>query len=223
LTQIDSLNPRSACPADALNSAWPIYLRLTTVLNLDAQLQLVKTLLGFGYGDIQITNAHHPELNQFNVMFFNFIDFAKMSNSEAAVLNHLYSNLEIIKTLMQHPAALFMTEAKATPEGVHNPAAFGNFLKFLEYARDYRLISLEAVVHKMTGATAERFQIKDRVILKKSYAADITVFDGESTGDNNTPRETNKTLAGIEAAFIKGQQVLADGKLDGASFPGKVL
>jgi N-acyl-D-amino-acid deacylase len=116
-----------------------------------------------------------------------------------------------------------MTDAKATPEGVQNPAAFGNFPLFLQCARNYRLISLEEAVHKMTGATAERFQIKDRGILKKGYAADITVFDWNTVTDNNTAQATSNAPTGIEAVFINGQQVLGNGNVNGSALPGKVL
>ena len=214
---------------EAYDSRWALF-------KLDTQLQLVKTLLGFGFDDIQITNAQHPDLNRYNGMFLtdiaaarqmmpfkNFIDFAEKSEGKAAVLNHRYSNLEIIKAMMQHPAVLFMTDAKATPEGVQNPGAFGNFPLFLQYARDYRLISLEEAVHKMTGATAERFQIKDRGILKKGYAADITVFDWNTITDNNTAQATSNAPTGIEAVFINGQQVLDNGNVKGSALPGKVL
>jgi N-acyl-D-amino-acid deacylase len=200
------------------------------------ELQLIKDLLGFGFGDIQITKANHPELEQYNGMlltdiarkrrmgeFDNFIDFARRSEGRARVLNHRYSNLEIVHALMQHSAALYQTDADVYPEGVQNPGAYGNFPLFLQYARDHRLLRLEEAVHKMTGASADRFQLKDRGRLRQGSYADITVFDRQTIKDNNTAGMTDNAPAGIEAVFMNGKQVLAEDKIDTDALPGMVL
>lgn len=206
------------------------------LLKLRAQLELIVLLLGFGYEDIQITYANHPDLNRYNGMFLkdiakergmsqfdNFIDFAKKSKGMARVLNHRYSNLDNVKALMRHPAALFMTDATVATKGAQNPACFGNFPRFLQYARDFRLLSLEEVVYKMTGASAERFRVQERGVLQKGYAADITVFDWERVKDNNTPKKTDQNPTGIEAVFINGKQVLSNGRVRESLEAGKVL
>ncbi len=206
------------------------------VVKLRAQLELIVLLLGFGYEDIQITYANHPELNKYNGMFLkdiakergmsqfdNFLDFARKSEGRARVLNHRYSNLDNVKALMSHPASLFMTDATVALEGAQNPACYGNFPRFLQYARNFRLLSLEDVVYKMTGASAERFGIPKRGILKDGFFADITVFDWEKVKDNNTPTETNRAPTGIEAVFINGKQVLKGGRVNERILAGKVV
>jgi N-acyl-D-amino-acid deacylase len=213
-----------------------VYASGFSLLRLNIELQLITLLLGFGYGDIQITDADHPELNRYNGMFLkdiakqrnmsqfdNFIDIARLSDGRARVLNHRYSNPEIVHELMRHPAALFMTDATPATQGVQNPAVYGNFPRFLQDARDHRLMSLEETVHKMTGASAARFRIKDRGALQKGWFADITVFDWSTIKDNNTAAETDCPPSGIEAVFINGRQVVAAGRADGAQLPGMVL
>ncbi|MBW1684000.1 MAG: amidohydrolase family protein [Deltaproteobacteria bacterium] len=213
-----------------------VYEDRVAVLRLHAELQLITRLLGFGYDDIQITKANHPDLEQFNGLFLgeiaqerkmspfeNFVDVARKSRGRARVLNHRYSILEHVLEMMRHPASLFMTDAMVAPEGVQNPAAFGNFPLFLQYARDYSLISLEEAVHKMTGASAERFKIKGRGILKNGYAADITVFDWKNVRDNNTEKKTNARPDGIEMVFINGQQVVDGEKIDSSVNAGVVV
>jgi N-acyl-D-amino-acid deacylase len=208
----------------------------TSLLRLRAEITLIENLLGFGYGDIQITNANHPELAQFNGMFMtdiaeerglgqfeNFTDFARRTSGRARVLNHRYSNVEQVKAMMQHPAALFQTDTEVARAGVQNPAAFGNFPRFLQYARDFRLLTLEEVVHKMTGAAAEQFRIKDRGVLKRNHAADITVFDWKTVKDNNTTEKTSEKPTGIEHVFINGEPALANGRLNTNILPGRVL
>jgi N-acyl-D-amino-acid deacylase len=125
--------------------------------------------------------------------------------------------------MMQHPASLFQTDTEVARSGVQNPSAFGNFPRLLQYARDFRLLSLEEVTQKMTGAAAERFSIKDRGLLRKGLAADITVFDWKEVKDNNTTEKTDETPAGIEHVFINGQPAVANGRLNTSILPGKVL
>jgi len=203
---------------------------------LKSELGLIQRFLGFGTKDIQITYANSAELNQYNGMFLdqiaqkrgmdwfdNAMDIAQKSNGVANVLNHSYSNLPIIETLMRHPASLFMTDALPAPRGVQNPAFSGNFPRFFQLARENKIISREEAVYKMTGATAERYGIKDRGFLKEGFAADITVIDWNNISDNNTIRETSNAPTGIEAVFINGKQVLSKGKVNGAIKAGKII
>jgi N-acyl-D-amino-acid deacylase len=203
---------------------------------LKSELGLITRFLGFGTKDIQITYANSEELNQYNGMFLdqiakkrnmdwfdNSMDIAQKSNGVANVLNHSYSNLPIIESLMRHPASLFMTDALPAVKGVQNPAFYGNFPRFFQLARENNLISLEEAVYKMSGATAERYSIKDRGFLREGLAADITVFDWKNIRDNNTLTETSKAPTGIEAVFINGKQVVSKGKVDAAIRAGKII
>jgi N-acyl-D-aspartate/D-glutamate deacylase len=151
------------------------------------------------------------------------MDIAQKSKGVANVLNHSYSNLPIIETLMRHPASLFMTDALPAPRGVQNPAFSGNFPRFFQLAREKKIISLEEAVYKMSGATAQRYSIKDRGFLREGLAADITVFDWKNIRDNNTLTETSKAPTGIEAVFINGKQVVSKGKVDAAIRAGKII
>ncbi len=204
--------------------------------SIKLQFTFIEKVMGFGMGDIQITYANNDELNQYNGMFLseiaeargmdrydNFFDMAKRSKGVARVLNHRYSNPEVVETLMRHPASLFMTDAWVEGAGVQNPAAFGCFPRFLEWARDKSLLTTEEVVRKMTGATAERFSVKDRGFLKKGLAADVTVFDPVGVKDNNTLTETANAPTGIELVFINGKRVVKDGKVDPTVKAGVVV
>jgi N-acyl-D-amino-acid deacylase len=203
---------------------------------LKSDLGLIQRFLGFGIKDIQIVYANHEELNQYNGMFLDQIaqkrgmdwfdssmDIARKSKGVANVLNHSYSNLPIIETLMRHPASLFMTDALPAMRGIQNPAFSGNFPRFFQLAREKKIISLEEAVYKMSGATAERYGIKDRGFLKDGLMADITVFDWKNIRDNNTLSETSKAPTGIQAVFINGKQVVSKGKIDAAIRAGKII
>ncbi len=203
---------------------------------LEAELVGMSTLLGFGYEDIQITHAGHPDFNQYNGLFLAEVarrrgkkpfelamELAEKAKGRGTwVLLHKYSNMEIIDALMKHPAALFMTDA-VPARWLRNPAAYGSFPLFLQYARDRKLISLEQTVRKMTGASADRLGIKDRGLLRKGLAADVTVFDWRTVRDNTTLTDFDKPPTGIEVVFMNGRCVKKDDKVDGTANAGMVL
>lgn len=203
---------------------------------LRMEMYIVRKLLGFGYSDIQVTNAIDPELVRYNGMFVDeiakarkmdeldcLLDISKRTKGAARVLNHRYSKLQNVHDMIRHPAALFMTDAWVTPAGVQNPGAFGNFPLLLQYARDYKLVPMEDAVRKMTGASADRFKLEKRGYLKKGYAADITVFNWSTIRDNTTRERSDAPPTGIEGVFVNGKRVLSGGTVDSSVKAGLIL
>jgi N-acyl-D-amino-acid deacylase len=97
-------------------------------------------------------------------------------------------------------------------EGVQNPSASGAFPRLLQIARERRVLPLEEVVHKMTGATAERFGLEGRGVLREGAPADITVFDWENVRDNTGEGEGGAAPTGIEYVFVNGSKIVGSGK-----------
>jgi N-acyl-D-amino-acid deacylase len=206
------------------------------VAGVERSLFRMREAIGFGFEDIQLGFVDHPEFKGFNGKFINEIAdqlgispakvvlrLSELTKGRARILNHNYSNMEVIDALISHPACLFMTDSTVAVSGLQNPASFGSFPLLLQYARDRKLIPLEEAVRKMTGASAERLRIKDRGFLRKGLAADITVFDWNQVRDNNTVTQTDQAPSGIEAVFINGRQVKDINGVDASANPGKVL
>jgi N-acyl-D-aspartate/D-glutamate deacylase len=192
---------------------------------LKRELRLVERRLGFGSADIQVTNTLDPDLAEHNGKSLyeiarvrrmspidTLIDVARRSAGRARVLCQRITTNQIVESLMRHPACLFGTDAWVERDGVQNPSAYGAFPRILALARDRRLLSLEEAVRRMTGATAERFGLPERGILKEGYAADITVFDAESVADNTTGAETDAAPTGIDYVFVNGKKIIGSGR-----------
>jgi N-acyl-D-amino-acid deacylase len=105
--------------------------------------------------------------------------------------------------------------------GVQNPAAYAAFPRLLQISRDQKLLRLEEVVHKMTGAAAERFGLHGRGTLAEGLPADITVFDWETAGDSAGTEKKPKSGAhappaavprGIDYVFVNGKKIIGSGK-----------
>lgn len=203
---------------------------------VEQTLEAMAELVGFGYNDIQLMHVNHPDYVDFDGMFLGeiaeavgmspgrlVVDLSEKTNGSANILNHNYSNMEIIDALIRHPACLFMTDSLVSMSGLQNPASFGAFPLLLQYARDRELIPLEEAVRKMTGASADRVNMKDRGYLRKGLAADITIFDWARVKDNNTIRETSNAPTGIEYVFINGRLVKKDGAVNDQILAGKAI
>jgi N-acyl-D-amino-acid deacylase len=192
-------------------------------------------LVGFGYPQIQITNAACAEYSEHNGRFLpdiaarvgkscfdTMLDILDKSDVEARVLFHDYYSPSIVTRLMQHPAAIFASDSWPEPGGHQNPAAFGTFPRFLRIARETGTITLEEAVHKMTAAAARRFGLTDRGVLEEGFAADVTVFDWEQVRDH--ANETNDAPpTGIQHVFVNGTPLLVDGALTSGASPGRLL
>ena len=192
-------------------------------------------LVGFGYPQMQITNASCAEYDEHNGRFVpdiadrvgksyfdTMLDILDKSNAEARVLFHDYYNDEIVDRLMRHSAAIFASDSWPEPGGHQNPAAYGTFPKFLRTARERSNISLEEAVHKMTGAAATRFRLRDRGELREGYAGDITVFDWEGVRDQEN-QAGNAPPMGIEHVFVNGKHILDGGRISPLRGAGQVL
>jgi len=75
----------------------------------------------------------------------------------------------------------------------------------------------------MSGASADRFNIKDRGTLTENKAADVMVFDWNRVKDNNTDIKTAETPSGIDYVIINGTLDLYQGKINTKAKPGVVI
>jgi N-acyl-D-amino-acid deacylase len=192
-------------------------------------------LVGFGYPQMQITNASCAKYDAYNGRFLpdiaarvgmscfdTMLDILDESNAQARVLFHDYYNDEIVQRLMRHPAAIFASDSWPEPGGHQNPAAYGTFPKFLRTARERKNISLEETVHKMSGAAARRFRLAERGELREGYAADVTVFDWGTVSESEN-EAGDAAPVGIEQVFVNGRQIFDRGEISYSPGAGRVL
>ncbi|MBO5543668.1 MAG: amidohydrolase family protein [Oscillospiraceae bacterium] len=137
-----------------------------------------------------------------------YLKLVELSDRKGSIYLGKYYSAEIVRRLMEDDLSIFMTDAWVEEKGLQNIAAFQTFPQFFELSKRYR-IPLEKIVRKMTGATVDRYQIKDRGYLKPGYKADITVIDL-----NNIRVDVKKPDArpeGIVHVYVNGRPVLENG------------
>jgi len=179
--------------------------------------------LGFGFGDMLVSNTFGvlKELEGLRVTeiaarwkkspFQTYLDLVEKTGGRINVLMYQYQNPAIIERLRRHPQSLYMSDAWIEKKsGVQNFACYYAFPKFLTLARDAKT-PIEEAIRKMTGATAERFRIRDRGVIEAGKFADLVVFDlanlAFTEGKDAPPK-------GIELVLVNGRTVVRNGIVD---------
>ena len=109
-----------------------------------------------------------------------------------------------------------------SPLSLH-PRSWGTFPKIVgDYCKHRNILSLEQIIHRMTGLAADVMGISDRGTLGPDKKADIVVFNLDELKDTATYKHPQQYAEGIEYVWVNGQMVIERGRRTGGR-PGKVL
>ena len=127
---------------------------------------------------------------------------------------------ETLRPFITHPVGMVGTDSTfigAKP----SPRTYGSYPRILgQFVRDERLLSLEAAIHKMTGAAAARLGLEQRGTLRDGSFADLVVFDPATIRSNATYDEPKQFPTGIEQVIVNGTLVVGNAEHTGAT-PGR--
>lgn len=195
-------------------------------LKLAVLVHASSLLLGFGFKDIQVAyigpgyeqyegkTVHDIALEEGMSDLNAYLMLCEKSSFTGRVNMGPYTTPEIIAEFEHNEHCLYMTDAWVEAHGVQNPAIYDCFPKFLRDALRGTGDTLPATIRRMTGATADRFQLPDRGYIRPGCHADLTVFD-EAELASATP-DQEKSF-GIRRVFINGRQVLNADAVDRAA------
>jgi len=134
-----------------------------------------------------------------------------------------------MRAAMKSPLVSFCTDSgsRATDGPLagskSHPRGWGSYPRILgRYVRDEKLLSLEAAIHKMTGAPAARVGLKERGLIKEGMFADITIFDPAKVIDRATFESPNQYPIGIDYVIVNGKLSVDKGQRTSA-LGGRVL
>ncbi|EOU3286223.1 amidohydrolase family protein [Vibrio harveyi] len=102
---------------------------------------------------------------------------------------------------------LTMVGSDGLPNDPHpHPRLWGTFPKVLgHYCREEQLFPLAEAIHKMTGMSATRYQLKDRGEIKTGAYADLVLFNPNTIKDTATFENPISVAQGIESVFVNGE------------------
>jgi len=137
---------------------------------------------------------------------------------------------EDIREIVRSPSALVGSDGNCVAtygtvsQGMPHPRFYGTFPRMIgRYVKDEKVLSLEAAVHKMTGATARALKLLDRGLLQPGYRADVTIFDPDDFTDRATYGDPHQYPTGERTSVIvNGTLVVQNARHTGAT-PGRVL
>lgn len=180
-------------------------------------------LLGFGFKDIEIAyigegyekyegkSVHQIAKEEGMSDLDAYLMLCEKSDFKGRVNMGPYTTPEIISDFEKNPLCLYMTDAWVEDFGVQNPAIYDCFPKFLRDSLLGTGDTMENTIHRMTGATAERFALKERGYIRPGCFADLTVF---SEDELKIATPDQKKSFGIRKVWINGIPVLDGEKLD---------
>jgi N-acyl-D-amino-acid deacylase len=147
-----------------------------------------------------------------------------MINGGASAVFHGMSE-EDVKRIMQYPFNMFASDAsiRVLNTGVPHPRGYGTNARVLsKYVREEKVISLEEAIRRMTSLPAQKFQLKDRGLLKEGMAADIAIFDEKQVKDISTFEKPHAYSKGFHYLIVNGVITVENEKHNG-SRAGKAL
>jgi len=117
-----------------------------------------------------------------------------------------------------------MIGSDGLPHDVHpHPRLWGTFPRVIgHYSREKKLFSLENAIHRMTGATAANFNIKQRGLIKTGFYADLVLFNPDTITDHATYESPELPSEGIDSVMVNGAFTFTQSQITEAR-PGKLL
>lgn len=125
---------------------------------------------------------------------------------------------EDVKAIMRYPYNMFASDAsiRIFQSGNPHPRGYGTNARVLaKYVRDEKVISLEEAIRRMTSLPAQKYQLRNRGLLREGFAADIVVFDPEKVQDNATYNKPHQYSTGFQYVLVNGQITVENGKHNG--------
>ena len=134
----------------------------------------------------------------------------------AQMVYHSMSEKDV-QFFMKYPYNMVGADAGvATGKGMPHPRTYGTNARVLaRYVREQQIISLEEAVRRMTSLPAQKFQLKDRGMIKEGMAADIVLFNEAEVTDHATFENPHQFSAGFKYVIVNGQLVIDAGKHTG--------
>ena len=125
---------------------------------------------------------------------------------------------EDLKRIMQYPFNMFACDAsiRVFNQGVPHPRGYGTNARVLgKYVREEKVLPLEEAVRRMTSLPAQKFNLRDRGLLREGMAADVVIFDENTVRDNATYEQPHAYSSGFEYVIVNGKMVVENGNHNG--------
>jgi N-acyl-D-amino-acid deacylase len=117
--------------------------------------------------------------------------------------------------ILQYPFNMIASDAGIAKFGLGtpHPRAYGTNARVLgRYVREQKIIRLEEAIRRMTSLPAQKFNLRDRGLIREGLAADIVVFDEYTVADAATFTNPHAYSNGFSYVIVNGEVVVESGK-----------
>jgi N-acyl-D-amino-acid deacylase len=124
-----------------------------------------------------------------------------------------------VKNIMAYPFNMAASDAGIAVVGQSrpHPRAYGTNARVLgKYVREEKVMSLEEAIRRMTSLPADKFNIKQRGLIKEGFIADLVVFDDSEVMDMATFENPHQFSKGFKYIFVNGALTVDQGVHNGA-------
>jgi N-acyl-D-amino-acid deacylase len=149
----------------------------------------------------------------------------QMVENGSAQMVYFSMSEDDIKRIMRYPFSMFASDAGIAVYGkdAPHPRTYGTNARVLgNYVRLLKVIRLEEAIRRMTSLPAQKFQLRDRGLIREGLAADIVVFNEQTVSDKSTFAAPHAYSAGFAYVIVNGTITMAHGRHTGAR-EGQVL
>lgn len=150
------------------------------------------------------------------------IDIVKKGGASA--IFHGMGDYDLEK-IMKYPFNMPASDAgiRAFGAAMPHPRGYGTNARILsKYVREKQILSLEEAVRRMTSLPAQKFQLKDRGLIKEGMMADMVIFNPNTVTDNSTYDKPHAYSSGFDYVIVNGAITVENGKHTGVR-NGKAL
>jgi N-acyl-D-amino-acid deacylase len=127
--------------------------------------------------------------------------------------------------ILQYPFNMIASDAGIAKfgSGMPHPRAYGTNARVLgRYVNELKAIRLEEAIRRMTSLPAQKFNLRDRGLIREGMAADVVIFDEKQVGDAATYSQPHAYSKGFAYVLVNGEVVVDQGKHTGVR-SGSVL
>jgi N-acyl-D-amino-acid deacylase len=123
-----------------------------------------------------------------------------------------------VKNIMAYPFNMAASDAGIAVMGLSrpHPRAYGTNARVLgKYVREEKVMSLEEAIRRMTSLPANKFNFKERGIIKEGFFADLVVFNENEVTDMATFENPHQFSKGFKFVFVNGAMTVDNGVHNG--------
>lgn len=120
--------------------------------------------------------------------------------------------------IIQYPFNMIASDAGVVKfgSGVPHPRAYGTNARVLaRYVNEKKVIYWEEAIRRMTSLPAQKFQLRDRGLLREGMAADVLVINTNEVSDAATFSKPHAFSNGFRYVIVNGETTIENGKHTG--------